>query len=74
MDEEKGLTFDVFMFEHKGLATIKTEDGEPRGAPYFNGEPVTVPTAEMFKIKNGKIRDVEAIGIRLPYGMGSGWE
>jgi hypothetical protein len=33
-----------------------------------------MPMAEMFKIKNGKIRDVEAIGIRLPYGMGSGWE
>ena len=70
----KGLTFGVFMFQHKGLATIKGKDGETRGAPYFNGEPVTMPMAEMFKIKNGKIRDVEAIGIRLPYGMGSGWE
>jgi hypothetical protein len=48
VDEETGLTFGVFMFQHKGLTTIK--------------------------IKNGKIRDVEAIGIRLPYGMGSGWE
>jgi hypothetical protein len=74
VDEEKGLTFGVFLFQHKGLTTIKTKDGETRGAPYFNGEPVTMPMAEMFKIKNGKIRDVEAIGIRLPYGMGSGWE
>ena len=74
VDEEKGLTFGVFMFQHKGLATVKGKDGETRGAAYFNGEPVTMPMAEMFKIKNGKIRDVEAIGIRLPYGMGSGWE
>jgi hypothetical protein len=74
VDEEKGLTFGVFMFQHKGLAIVKGKDGETRGAAYFNGEPVTMPMAEMFKIKNGKIRDVEAIGIRLPYGMGSGWE
>ena len=74
VDEETGLTFGIYMFQHRGLTTIKTKDGETRGAPYFNGEPVTMPMAEMFKIKNGKIRDVEAVGIRLPYGMGSGWE
>jgi hypothetical protein len=73
-DEETGLTFGVFMFQDKSLAVIKAKDGETRPAPYFKGEPVTMPMAEMFKIKNGKIRDVEAIGIRLPYGMGSGWE
>jgi hypothetical protein len=74
VDEEKGLTFGVFMFQHRGLVTIPAKDGGTRPAPYFNGEPVTMPMAEMFKIKNGNIHDVEAIGVRLPYGMGSGWE
>jgi hypothetical protein len=74
VDEEKGLTFGVYMFQHKGLNTIQAKDGGTRPAPYFNGNPVTMPMAEMFKIKNGNIRDVEAIGIQLPYGMGSGWE
>ena len=73
VDEEKGVTFGVYMFQHRGLTTVKMRDGSTKGA-YFNGEPVTMPMAELFKIKDGRIRDVEAIGIRLPYGMGSGWE
>ena len=73
VDEERGITFGVFMFQHRGITTVKMRDGTVRGAP-FDGEPVTMPMAELFKIKSGNIRDVEAIGIRLPYGMGSGWE
>ncbi len=72
VDEERGITFGVFMFQHRGITTVKLHDGTVHGAP-FDGEPVTMPMAELFKIKNGKIRDVEAVGIRLPYGMGSGW-
>jgi len=73
VDEERGVTFGVFMFQHRGVTTVKMRDGSTRGAP-FDGEPVTMPMAELFKIKSGKIRDVEAIGIRLPYGMSDGWE
>ncbi len=73
VDEERGVTFGVFMFQHRGLTTVKMHDGSTRAAP-FDGEPVTMPMAELFKIKSGRIRDVEAVGIRLPYGMGSGWE
>jgi hypothetical protein len=32
-----------------------------------------MPIAEVFKIKNGKIRDVLAFGTQVPYGMGDGW-
>jgi len=74
VDEEKGLTFGVYMFQHRGLATIQGKDGETRPAPYFNGQPVTMPMAEMFKMVGGKIREVEAIGMQLPYGAGTGWE
>jgi hypothetical protein len=35
--------------------------------------PWTWELAEMFKIENGKIRRIEAILDRAPYGMGSGW-
>jgi hypothetical protein len=38
------------------------------------GLPVTMPMAEVFKIVNGKIREVEAIGVQVPYGLGPGWE
>ena len=73
VDEERGVTFGVFMFQHRGLTTVKMHDGTTRGAP-FDGEPVTMPMAELFKIKSGRIRDVEAVGIRLPYGMSNGWD
>jgi hypothetical protein len=74
VDEEKGLTFGVYMFQHKGVTQITMKDGTIRNAPYFVGEPVTMPMAEVFKIVNGNIREVEAIGVRIPYGLGSGWE
>ena len=73
VDEERGVTFGVFMFQHRGITTVKMKDGTTRGAP-FDGEPVTMPMAELFKIRKGRIRDVEAVGIRLPFGMSDGWE
>jgi hypothetical protein len=74
VDEEKGLTFGVYMFQHKGLTQITMKDGSVRPAPYFVGLPVTMPMAEVFKIVNGNIREVEAIGTQIPYGLGPGWE
>jgi hypothetical protein len=74
VDEEKGLTFGVYMFQHKGLTEIAMKDGTKRPAPYFVGQPVTMPMAEVFKIVNGNIREVEAVGVQIPYGLGPGWE
>jgi hypothetical protein len=74
VDEEKGLTFGVYMFQHKGLTQITMKDGSTRPAPYFVGQPVTMPMAEVFKVVNGNIREVEAVGIQIPYGLGPGWE
>jgi hypothetical protein len=74
VDEEKGLTFGVYMFQHKGLNQITMKDGSKRPAPYFVGLPVTMPMAEVFKIVNGNIREVEAVGVQIPYGLGPGWE
>src|SRR5580658_1167333 len=74
VDEEKGLTFGVYMFQHKGLTQITMKDGSTRPAPYFVGQPVTMPMAEVFKIVNGNIREVEAIGVQIPYGLGPGWD
>ncbi len=74
VDEEKGLTFGVYMFQHKGLTQITMKDGSRRPAPYFVGQPVTMPMAEVFKIVNGNIREVEAVGVQIPYGLGPGWE
>ena len=39
------------------------------------GGTVAIPIAELFKIKNGRIYEIEAIGIStaLPHGSGTGW-
>ena len=29
---------------------------------------------ELFKIQNGRIREIEANMVSLPYGAGSGWD
>ena len=36
-------------------------------------EPFSFMIGELFKIKEGKIRQIEALVINVPYGMGPGW-
>jgi hypothetical protein len=35
---------------------------------------LNIPSVHFFKIKKGKIYDIEATGVALPYGAKSGWE
>lgn len=37
-------------------------------------EPYDLPAAHIFKITGGKIHEVEAVGIFVPYGSPTGWE
>ena len=70
-DEEKGLTWGLYCFNHRGLATIKMPDGTTR--PSYAATPSSMPFADIFKTKNGKLRGIFAIGTMLPYGIGDGW-
>src|ERR1700691_4346886 len=74
VDEDKGLTFGIYMFQHKGLTQITMKDGSTRPAPYFVGQPGTMPMAGVVKLVNDNIREVEAVGVQIPYGLGPGWE
>jgi hypothetical protein len=71
VDEEKGLTWGLYCFNHRGLATIKMPDGTIRTT--YSSTPNTMSFADMFKTKNGKIRGIFAFGTMLPYGIGDGW-
>ena len=71
VDEERGVTWGVYCFNHRGLTEVKLPDG--RTAKTYFSTPNTMPIAEVFKIKNGKIRDIVAFGTQVPYGMGDGW-
>jgi hypothetical protein len=74
VDEERGVTWGIYMFNHPGVETITMPDGTTQPAAYFRGQPNSMPMSELFKIKGGKIRDIMAIGIIKEYGSDSGWE
>lgn len=71
VDEERGVTWGVYCFNHRGLTSVRMPDGTT--LPTYFSTPNTMPIAEVFKIKNGKIRDIVAFGTQVPYGMGDGW-
>ena len=74
VDEERGVTWGVYIFNHPGVETVKMPDGSTQKAAYFAGQPNSMPMSELFKIKGGKIRDIMAVGVINKYKSGSGWE
>jgi hypothetical protein len=75
VDEERGLALGLVFFDHPG--TVKEVEVPGMGviqlAP-FTQKPSTAVIAELFKIKGGKICDIEAVLEFLPYGIRPGWE
>ena len=71
VDEERGLTWGLYCFNHRGLASIKMPDGSVH--PSYATTPSSMPFADIFKTKNGKLRGIFAFGTMLPYGIGDGW-
>jgi hypothetical protein len=71
VDEEMGLTWGLYCFNHRGFASIKMPDGSTH--PSYATTPSSMPFADIFKTKSGKLRGIFAIGSMLPYGIGDGW-
>jgi len=71
VDVEKGITWGLYCFNHRGFDVIKMPDGTTH--PSYAKTPSSMPFADMFKTKNGKIRGIFAYGVMLPYGIGDGW-
>jgi hypothetical protein len=73
VDQERGIVFAFAFFDHSGGATrtFKVPDGRTVTAGPV--QPWTWEIAELFKIEKGKIRKIEALLHRSPYGMISGW-
>jgi hypothetical protein len=74
VDVERGVTWGVYIFNHPGVETVTMPDGTIQPAAYFAGQPNSMPMSELFKIKEGKVRDIMAIGVINEYMSGSGWE
>lgn len=73
VDEERGLVFSFVFFDHSGgeFRHGITPDGRAvTGGPV---QPWTWYIAELFKVENGKLGEIEALLQQVPYGMNSGW-
>lgn len=74
VDEERGVVMGEFFFSHDGKTTrIKLSDGSVRKER--DPAPASYIAGEMFRIKSGKISRIEAVyGMKLPFGIGTGWK
>ena len=75
VDEERGLVLSFLSFDHSGrIKNVQRTDGTvAKVAPPFD-TPYTFLIAELFKIRDGRIAQVEAVLLPTPYAMPSGWE
>ncbi len=73
IDEERGLVFSFIFFDHMGGDTRHFTTPAGRAVTAGPTTPWTWELAELFKLEKGRIRRIEAILERAPYGMDSGW-
>lgn len=73
VDEERGIAFSFAFFDHPGGETRNFETPDGRKVSAGPVQPWTWQIAELFKVQDGKIHEIEAILQRVPYGMLSGW-
>jgi hypothetical protein len=73
VDEERGLVTVNGFFDHDAvLRSYKLNDG--RTQTIARTAPWTWMMSEIFKIRDGKIWQVEAVLLSVPYGMTSNWD
>lgn len=74
VDEEYGIVFSFPTFNHRGgSGTIRIYHVPGVDSLPLGGSTSSLQAAELFKIDNGRIVGVEAMGVSLPYGTKSGW-
>ena len=73
VDEERGLVFAFVFFDHSGGEFRHGDTPNGRNGVAGPVQPWTWGIAEIFKVYDGTIHQIEAILERVPYGMNSGW-
>lgn len=72
VDEQKGLVIAAGFIDHSGkLTQVTWTDGSQHDSIFHF--PHSFVLLEMFKIVDGKIADVEAVFVTVPYNMPSPW-
>jgi hypothetical protein len=74
-DPVTGLAFGFGYFDHDGTVAKMpvTPDHKLSDVPATFRQPFSFIIAEIFKIKDAKIRQIEAVLMAVPFGMVSGW-
>ena len=75
VDRTKGLAFGWGYFDHNGTHEkfTNTPDHKPADVPQLFRQPISFYIAEVFKVVDGNIRQIEAVLTTVPYEMDSGW-
>nr|WP_319999523.1 hypothetical protein [uncultured Draconibacterium sp.] len=75
VDEKMGLVYAFSMFRHSGEPKMMKIIGVPGVTERANNYgPFDLPAAHIFKIRNGKVYEIEAIGYIDKHGIKNGWE
>jgi hypothetical protein len=75
VDKEMGLVFAYSIFVHNGTPKVMKITGVPGITERKNDYgPFDLPAAHIFKIRNGRIYEIEAIGYMAKHGIKNGWE
>ena len=73
VDSERGLVLAFVFFDHFAGDTRRFTTPSGRAVTAGPAQPWTWYIAELFRVENGKLRRIEAVLERVPYGMTSGW-
>lgn len=73
VDPERGLALAYVFFDHFAGDTRNFTTPSGRAVTAGPAQPWTWYIAELFRIENGQLRQIEAVLERVPYGMLSGW-
>jgi hypothetical protein len=73
VDPERGLVYAFAFFDHSAGASRSFTTPGGRAVTAGPVQPWTWEIAELFKIEKGRIRRIQALLQRSPYGMNSGW-
>jgi hypothetical protein len=73
VDPEKGIVVAFGFFDHMAGDTRNFETPDGRKVSAGPQQPWTWEIYELFRIEKNKIRQIEAIMERSPYGMNAGW-
>jgi hypothetical protein len=74
-DPETGLVFGLSQFRHPMEEKTLKIVGVP-GVDHvdMNFKPFDLPAAHIYKVRGGKIHEIEAMGFTMPYNSKTGWE